>query len=634
MIDNNKNIAEYLCEYAENLNPQYAIMLTGEWGCGKSYFIQNWISKYKEKQKEEKDKLVLKPIYVSLYGLTNVQQITDNINREISPWLYSDGMQYAKKIMIIASKAVLKYDFDANGDKKNDGSITYSLDGLSLLKNENSDIKGNKILIFDDFERSQIGLQTLLGYINAFVEHYKCKVIIIGDTNKIKDEKIEREGKPVSIFSEFKEKTIGRTFQINSDIENAISTFIKELVSNTLNQLDENRELIIGIFLASKYNNLRVLRQCLNDYARVVDKFPRMYHHSPKYKLFIQNLISHFIIIYCEYKIGCIDFKKCFSNFALYSDLLTKEERREREIISKKYFHIFTNNGLSFIDESYVNIITHYLNNGAIDSNLFASYLNDEPEQVKEDWEFLLDIYSLNNNTFKEHYNNMVAKFKKNEYDTMSNIIGTTGVLLNLVDSGLSTLKNKTVMSICNTNIERLIKQSNDVDSLYKLQASFSVGARRIQENIDFKPIWISMNHKILRKVEKIDNTMTLFIENINDDNINLLHSKLLETYIDKQRPNTLAPIFKNVNANKLVKSIIKLSNTSKCIFCDELSMRYELSDKGVNQSIVSCLKEDFITLEKVSNLLNKKIKKMTLLEKYVTNEVIVIIDKIVDILK
>ena len=633
MNTNNKNIAEYLCDYVENLNPQYAVMITGKWGCGKSFFIQNWILKYQENQDEKADKLLLKPIYVSLYGLTGVQQITDSINREISPWLYSKGIKFAKKIMKIASKAILKYDFDTDSDGKNDGSISCSLDGLSLLKNESSDIIGNKIIIFDDFERSQIELQTLLGYINAFTEHYKCKVIIIGDDTKIRDEKVERDGIETSIFREFKEKTIGRTFQIDSDIENAISFFITEIVPNSLNLLNENKALIIKLFSASKYSNLRVLRQCLNDYAKTVDKFPTEYHHSVRYNLFISNLISHFIIVYLEYKVGCINLKKIFSQYALYSDSLTKEEKEQREITGEKYLSIFIGNDLNFIDENFIEIINCYINKGVVNIDHFASYLNNEPERTKEDWEFFLDIYSLNNITFKRYYDSMVEKLKKHQYDNMSSIIGSAGILFNLVNYGLSTLRKKYITSICNANINRLIKQANDIDSLYKLQTSFSISARRIQESNEIKATWTDLYHKIQKKVEKIDNTTKLFIENINDENINLLHNEFSKMSSNRQ-PNSLIPIFKNVNANKLAQSIATLSNASKRIFCDELSIRYGLPNSGVHLSFGDRLKEDYITLEKVSTLLKKRIKKVTSLEKYVINEVINTIDMAVDLLK
>ena len=46
----NKNIENYLDTYMVNPDPRYAVMLKGKWGCGKTYFITNWLKKYKEKE--------------------------------------------------------------------------------------------------------------------------------------------------------------------------------------------------------------------------------------------------------------------------------------------------------------------------------------------------------------------------------------------------------------------------------------------------------------------------------------------------------------------------------------------------------------------------------------------------------
>ena len=70
----NKGLVEYLDEYMLNPDPQYAIMINGKWGCGKTFFIKKWMKAYEEgKNNTEK---ILKPIYVSLYGLKETAQIT------------------------------------------------------------------------------------------------------------------------------------------------------------------------------------------------------------------------------------------------------------------------------------------------------------------------------------------------------------------------------------------------------------------------------------------------------------------------------------------------------------------------------------------------------------------------------
>ena len=200
----NENISQYLFTYMDNPDPRYAVMLKGKWGCGKSFFIQNWIEQYKGKIND--GDAVLEPIYVSLYGLNNTSQITLAIDRVLHPFLYSKGVEITKKILKIAGKIAFKASLDWNDDGKDDVSMDATLDSLSLLTSHEKDAAiGPKLIVFDDLERCLIDMKLLLGYINNFVEHGACHVIIVGDeTHATNDTKAK--------LLEFKEKTVGREF--------------------------------------------------------------------------------------------------------------------------------------------------------------------------------------------------------------------------------------------------------------------------------------------------------------------------------------------------------------------------------------------------------------------------------------
>lgn len=52
---NNDKITEYLNDYIKIDNPQYAVMITGKWGCGKTYYIKSLIANW-EKQIKDKER--------------------------------------------------------------------------------------------------------------------------------------------------------------------------------------------------------------------------------------------------------------------------------------------------------------------------------------------------------------------------------------------------------------------------------------------------------------------------------------------------------------------------------------------------------------------------------------------------
>jgi len=69
-------IIEELKEYCEQEKPIGALLLTGEWGCGKTHLIKN------ELNNELKDSHIL--IIVSLFGMNSVEDIKTDIKRK---WL-------------------------------------------------------------------------------------------------------------------------------------------------------------------------------------------------------------------------------------------------------------------------------------------------------------------------------------------------------------------------------------------------------------------------------------------------------------------------------------------------------------------------------------------------------------------
>lgn len=80
-------------------------------------------------------------------------------------------------------------------------------------------------------------MKELLGFINYFVEHCNCHVVVIGDENHL-------EKLPKAVLDEFKEKTIGKEFEIQPDIEEAIEYFLGEVPVS--DYLKEMRDFIIA----------------------------------------------------------------------------------------------------------------------------------------------------------------------------------------------------------------------------------------------------------------------------------------------------------------------------------------------------------------------------------------------------
>ena len=94
MVDRMKNrkltdddIVKEIVNYVDETLYNYAVMIDGEWGCGKTYFIQERLYKALEthennRWQSERDYKKRKVIYISLYGIKSLDEVTKQLFME------------------------------------------------------------------------------------------------------------------------------------------------------------------------------------------------------------------------------------------------------------------------------------------------------------------------------------------------------------------------------------------------------------------------------------------------------------------------------------------------------------------------------------------------------------------------
>jgi hypothetical protein len=89
MSEINKHVYQALETYCNlTVEPEYAVLLKGSWGCGKSHFVEEFIEQHKD----------YKFLFVSLYGVESVDAIEDKFFQQLNPILSSKSMVLAGKI--------------------------------------------------------------------------------------------------------------------------------------------------------------------------------------------------------------------------------------------------------------------------------------------------------------------------------------------------------------------------------------------------------------------------------------------------------------------------------------------------------------------------------------------------------
>lgn len=617
----NAEIYNFLNEYVNYEDPQYAVLLTGKWGCGKTFFIKKW-----EKEFESNTANTLKPIYVSLFGLNSVNQIDVAIDRVINPWYYSKWAEAGKKALKLLSKIALKTDFDFDGDGKDDTSLTLDteLKDDPTLKEKES--KNYNIFIFDDLERCLIDIRELLGYINILVEHHKSKVIILGDIENMQDKNFRNKDK-IEIYKSFEEKTIGRTFTIESDINSTVNSFIEELSMNVLLKKEDVRNVIVYAFQCAGYKNLRVLRQALMDFNQMLSKIDQKI--VGRSSDFCKVLLAQYIIAYMEIKSGDRDL---FLNLGrekqmILSEVAPSEKKDKYSKLQQKYKNLSRSLNYDLLDQFLMGRINSSIMTGwdispFIEGQL-RGMLNQTLIQRVTNW------FNLDNKSFDKLYeevSNYILSEEKHSVQEYVSLLEWTS----LMDQEGIKKQNPELTDKVKKILTNKLDNCKTTEDLYNLKMMVMQGTRHREGGINsiFDKVtkWFYEEWNNAHKDHK--DKFFMILEHLNDETVFQLVALQTHTLPDHSTYYAYTSIYDKINIQLHAASILKLSNSGRIAYSSFLEERYHLN-YGV-QDLNDEFMADINPLRNLKSELEEKAGYYTSVDLFSIKHMIEIINKVI----
>ncbi len=220
-----------LISYCGIDNPVGAVLLTGEWGCGKTYLIEHQFAE------ETKDFLVI--VRVSLFGMASIEELHTTVKKK---WLFSRNKILDKVSWFEKARGFIDKAKDAIPDKtaKSLAGGLLSINYLDFITVSNKIGDKKVVLVFDDIERTKLSPTEILGAINDYCENQHFNVIIVADATKIKKQKR---------FDEIKEKVIQRTIHLEPDYSEIVKSIISEVSNKGYKDfLNQHCESLTAIF--------------------------------------------------------------------------------------------------------------------------------------------------------------------------------------------------------------------------------------------------------------------------------------------------------------------------------------------------------------------------------------------------
>ena len=254
-------IIEGISNYLE-MKTTGALMITGHWGCGKTYFIKNEVIPYTQKV------LGKNLIMVSLFGINDLSEIPERVLYAYWDAYGKDktGFNLGRVADVIAKMAdsIPKLKEYVDIDK-----ILGRGQGIYKL------IPNDVIICLDDLERvvDSIDINNVLGVINELVENLEYKVIVIANEGFIKNNELI-----------FKEKVVEKTL-----------VFIPNIIN-----------IYQGIVLS--YNDEQFTSYMLEIAVKLIDSKNALYIKSESYRKHVSNIrilkfaIEHFYCVFSYYE--------------------------------------------------------------------------------------------------------------------------------------------------------------------------------------------------------------------------------------------------------------------------------------------------------------------------------------------
>ncbi len=615
MTKHNEDILNFLNDYLKVSKPGYAVLLKGTWGCGKTYFIKDWIKALKTKKNDNEQFFTLDPIYVSLYGMTSTGQIEEELKRAVSPILHSKAMKMAGKVFKVAISAALRYNIDLNNDGEADMKMECAIDPKALLGSDDPHVKGTRLLVFDDLERSNMNMRDVLGYINYYVEHIGCSVVIVGDDSKLKTD-----------FQEIKEKTIGREFELESDIDAAVDSFVQDKYMPSKEYLAAHTDVIKACFKASKTNNLRLLKQSLGDYSLMIDRIPANIKSKDVFEKMRLRLLANFVAVYAEDKgqAGNMDdYGKILSeemSSLMFLDL-TGEDKPEKSEMTKKH-EKYEQTGLAdkyyAMVPEYVDCVLLYLRKGKINFEFIEKELKKDD---KKPWEILQNYMSLENDILTKNIEVNVGYLERGDYDSVDEMLASAIIMLMIIHRELTKKYtgenvNKWCSKIMRERFYGACKTQNELHDMrqHVISCLGYYGTDKVPVVSSFMQELGKVYSEIM---ETLKNDLSVMLESLNDINVDKLYEVYGGVMPDHSTTYSSSAIFANVDPEKFVNGFVGLKNEGKKKVLSLIVGHYSDALNIQNpEDIVHYYIDDLKNLPSIVKLLGEKADECQLVDK------------------
>lgn len=569
--------------YLNEQNSDYAIMIDGSWGCGKTYFLKEKLIPYLEKDRNKKI------VYISLFGINSVSELMDNIALcALSLKAREDdtvrglwgGFETKYKNKIDSS-------FVANALSRLSGCVPY----VRNIKNIVSDagkllIDFSKyIFVFDDFERSNIDYNVLLGLFSEIINQNKAKVIVVCNEQEIVNSKVSEQ------YKKFKEKVFGVNLKFNQCLsyvfDELVEKFCADVKARHLINLSKDR--IIDMFVVTQSNNIRTL-------IFAIKRFAELYNAIYKRCIKTCKEIEYFEELFYEIALNVFSFSLHWKKYNFSREL---KDFEEYWLFDNEYFN--KEPDYKYIDMSYIKVrkpINNYICNLELTDNdiekIVSGYCTFKDDDVSNVVNKVRDLMLQDDDLAKDNLDRVLKEIERNEYRLIvyPKILDKIFTLLKIFEYDLNEIE-----TFKHNVVNNIVKRASEYE-----YSSWSFYHCESKEANDF----IDELYKMIIETNKRENEKEWISIFKSDENF----LENFSAYMQREKGFfTEGGVFTNIDVNDVAERILQLNNQDIIEFFSKLRLVYDTRIGNLREFYAN----DALFFQELEGCLRKKISECNL---------------------
>lgn len=470
----NKHVWDYLSYYLGlGYPPYFGVLVCGPWGVGKTHLVKAFLEKTLGDDQSEY-------VYVSLYGLSTIEEIDDALFQAVFPALTGT----AAKVVGRVAKAGLKFLKVDPGD----WNIKEFLNKFHA-----------KIYVFDDLERCEAPINKVLGYINQFVEHGGAKVVVLAN---------EKEISAKEDYARRREKLIGKTLEVQSEFDEAFAHFASKINYEKARELFKaGADDIATIYALSKLDNLRILQQTMWDFEQF---FAALAPEHQDNKDAARTLLRLLFVLSFEFKAARIaegDILEGRGIAAMTKALLDKTKNNPMQLVAQRHPMIDINDNVLSNE-----LLADYLVRGIVDPTMIGKELKASRFFVtvadEEPWRTVWHWMERSDAEFEAALAKMEAQFRDRAFTRDGEILHVFGLRLFLSDRSILPFSRSEIVAQNKKYVDGLYAAKRfttappDVFSEIRFQGWGGLGIHE-HETAEYKELFSYLMEVMQRTVEE-----------------------------------------------------------------------------------------------------------------------------------